>query len=234
MKAKSFFKILVVFLAAGFIVACGKKNTTEGNAPVNGIYNPTVVTNGSTCSAGSSQGALTFLEFANQVAACQFGSPSQAGTLATYTEYTGVTDMLNFQVDNGGSGWFFDFCWGSDCFNQQDIIGRRLDAGNLIYRSANFGVDNEMGNNLQEMLNVLVTRMRSASNIKKCVYVPNYYSYDCDAEQNVNFRYGNIRTTRFYFEYNNRAYILDSSYPLIANPVGIHDKDTDHAWSVNL
>jgi hypothetical protein len=231
MKAKPFFKILVVFLAASLIVACGKKNETDQNAPINGVQNPISVALSGTCSTGGSGGAYTFLEFANQVAACQFQSPSQPGTLATYTEYTGVTDMLNFQVENE-SGWFFDFCWGSDCFDQSAIIGRRLDQGNLIFRSSNFGIDNEMGNNLQEMLNAMVTRMRSATNVKKCVWYG--YGFDCRSESEINFYYGNVQTSRYYFEYNNRSYIMDTRYPLIANPVGIHDRDTDHAWAVNL
>ncbi|MBT7610434.1 MAG: hypothetical protein HN576_11805 [Bacteriovoracaceae bacterium] len=233
MKAKSFIKILVVFLAASLIVACGKKNETDQNPFINGIQNPISVALTGTCSAGSTAGAFTFQEFANQVAACKFSSPSQQGTLASYTEYTGVTDMLNFQVDNQ-SGWSFDWCWGSDCFDQSALIGRRLDQGNLIYRSANFGVDNEMGNNLQEMLNAIVTRMRAATNVKKCVWNSWYYNFDCRSESEINFEYGNIQSPRYYFEYNNRAYIIDTRYPLIANPVGIQDKDTEHAWAVNL
>jgi hypothetical protein len=232
MKAKSFYKMLVVFLAASVIVACGKKNEVGVDNTVNGIQNSTVVSNVSTCSGGNSNGAYTFIEFANQVATCQFKSPSQAGTLVTYTEYTGVTDMLDFQVDNQ-SGFFFDFCWGSDCFDQTDFIGRRLDQGNFIYRSENFGIDNEMGNNLQEMLNAVVLRMQSATNVKKCIW-SNYGYFDCRAESEINFYYGNVQTSRYYFEYNNRSYIVDTRYPLIANPVGIHDKDTEHAWAVNL
>jgi hypothetical protein len=232
MKAKSLFKFIVVFLAASMIVACGKKNETTGDAPINGIYNPVAVGNGNTCSQGTA-GAHTFVDFANQIAACQFANPSQQGAFITYQKYTNVTDLLTYQVD-GGSGWTFEWCWGNDCFNQSQVIGRRLDIGNLIYRSSNFSVDAELGNNLQEFLNNIVARMRSASNVKKCVFNTLYYAYDCDTESSINFKYGNIPASRYYFEYNNRAYILDTQFPLIANPVAIHDKDNDEGYAVQF
>lgn len=232
MKAKSFFKFIVVFLAASMIVACGKKNEVQENAPVNGIYNPVAVGNGNTCSQGTS-GAHTFVDFANQVAACQFANASQQGAFITYQKYSNVQDLLNYQVDNG-SGWSFEWCWGSECFNQSAIIGRRLDLGNLIYRSSNFTVDAEFGNNMQEFLNNLVNRMKSASNIKKCVFNQFMYAYDCDNESAINFRYGNIPASRYYFEYQNRAYIIDTQFPLIANPVAIHDKDNQEGYAVQF
>ncbi len=221
----------MAFLAAGFILACGKKNTAEVpiNSSPNGINNPISVAGGSNCSGRSMEGAFSFAEFANQVASCQFSVASQKGAFITYKKYTGVADPLNFQVnDNSGFSFDFNFCFGSDCFDAGEIIGRRLDQNLFIYRSANFSIDSEFGNNLQALLNNLVSKMRVATNIKKCFFT------QCDSESSLNFNYGNIKSTRYYFESGNRAYIVDTQFPLIANPVGIYDKDKKEVFVVQF
>lgn len=221
MKAKTFLKFLVLFLALG-LSACGGKNKkdegTNGNVAV-GVFN--------TNTAASSGDWGTFV---NQVAGGNFQQASTANSVAQWKKYSNVTDLLNYTPDSGG----FEWCWGNDCFEDWDTSygARRVGSSNEVYRNTTFAFDAELGNNLQELLNNIVARMRSASNIKKCVFDQRIFAYDCRDVNSSNFYYGNVGTTRWYFEYSNRAYIVDTKYPLAANPVAILKKDTNEGFSI--
>lgn len=224
MKAKTFTKFLVLFLALALSSCGGKNKKGEGTNPggtVNVLANPT--------GNGSNGNIRTWGEMINSVAANQFNGGSTEGQIARWTRYTNVTDLLNYTPDNDFS---FNWCWGSDCFDDTGYGARRLgptNQGMPIYRNETFAFDAELGNNLQELLNNLVSRMRSGTNIKKCVYF-GWQGYVCAPEND--FLVGGHAATRWYFEYSNRAYVIDTRLPLAANPVSIHKKDTNEGFAL--
>ncbi len=220
MKAKTFFKFLVLFLALG-LSSCGGDNKKGETAPGGGGV--TLLQNNGAPN-GSAANAVDWGTFTNQVANNQFGGASSEGIVVNWRRYTGVSDLLNFS----GGGFDFNFCW-NDCFDQwnSNYGARRIGPnaqGLPVYRSSTFAFDAELGSNLQQLLSNLVSRMRSATNVKKCI---NGY---CAAEND--FTVGGMPSQKWYFEYGNRAYIIDSRLPLAANPVAILKKDTNEGFAI--
>jgi hypothetical protein len=223
MKAKTFAKFLVLFVALG-LSSCGgdnKKGDTAPGGTINVLSNPS--------GNGTNQNVRTWGEFINSVAANQFGGASSENQVVRWNKYNNVSDLLNY---SGDSGFNFDWCWGSDCFDDSSYGARRIGPINQslpIYRNGTFAFDAELGNNLQELLNNMVARMRSGTNVKKCVYLE-WQGLVCESEGH--FAVGGYPSTRWYFEYGNRAYIIDTRLPLAANPVAILKKDTNEGFAL--
>lgn len=204
------------------LTACGgknKKGNNENGGVAVGVFNTNTAAN--TADYGS---------FVNQVAGGNFERPSTAGSVAQWQRYTNVSDLLNYSGSSSNSGWNFDWCWGSDCFtqNDQNIGARRIGTNQEIYRNNAFAFDSELGPNLQSVLNNLVNKMRSGTNVKKCVWS----GWDFYCAQENDFNVGGVPTTRWYFEHGNRAYIVDTKFPLAANPVAVLNKDTNEGFAL--
>ena len=226
MKANTFTKFLVLFLALA-LSSCGGKDK-NGDGTINGI-SPVLGTNGTVTGVGANQNVTTWAQMISSVAANQFSGSTQANQVMQWLKYENVTDLLNHSPN---SGFNFNWCWGSECFDDSHYGARRLGPLNLgspIYRNGTFGFDSELGNNPQELLNNLVSKMQSATNVKKCVLFQ-WQGLICENENGYNV--GGFPSTRWYFENGNRAYVIDTQLPLLANPISILRKDTNEAFAL--
>ncbi len=170
-------------------------------------------------------GIYNFEQFINKVASGDFDAESQFGSTSSHRRYTQVTDLLNVSQ---GSDYDFELCPNEDCFDQYDTAygHRRIGPNGEVYRSDSMAFDSELGSDLKELQQNIVERMRSGTNVKKCI---NEDGIEYCGPEN-DFYLGGRPSTRWYFEYGNRAYVVDTKFPLSTNPVGILKKDTNEGF----
>lgn len=221
----------IAFIAAALMTGCGKDNATGAISETGNVAN----LNTGVATSNSTQ---NWSEFINEVEANRFQGAS-AGKEFYWTSSSYASTDNNCKTKWG----FFTYCSYSSSSSMSyapGISSRIVEADGRVYR-LNFSDDN-FGNTLQEIQSNLVARMRSASNIRKCVvpsqniYYPGTWSLLAYAGQEVCYfidgRSGhsdyavllrNEGSKRYIFDHGSKTYLVDTTRPLAANPIGLSD-----------
>lgn len=212
----------IAFIAAALMTGCGKDNSAggAGDAINSGNGNFTGTTTASSTS--------DFQSFITEVEAGRFQGSSLGSTSAGREFYwrSGSAVQNN---DNCKTKWgIFTYCnYSSSTSYNGSYLGysaRRVDVNGNIQR-LNFGDLDTFGNTLQEVQNNLVARMRNATNIRKCVNYNGeicYYINSSDQTQQwYQWNLGSYPSTRYIFDHGGFTYLVDTTKPLAANPIGI-------------
>lgn len=224
----------LAFIAAALMTGCGKDNATNGLSDAGNVANLTT-------GVASSTSTQNWSEFINEVEANRFQGAS-AGKEFYWTSSSYASGDSNCKTK-----WdFFTYCSYSSGSNQSyapGISSRIIEADGRVLR-LNFSDDN-FGNSLQEIQGNLVARMKSATNIRKCVvpsqnvsYPGNPWAIIAYAGQEVCYfidgRSGhseyavllrNEGSKRYIFDHGGKTYLVDTTRPLAANPIGLSDSN---------
>lgn len=231
MKGKRIFNWMIVLLAAAMLSSCGKDNKAGGDNN-NNNSNPS-----NNVFTGSASQSSSFTGFINEVAAGKF----QGGDLSVERRYV-------FQYYSSGDAsnddWFtFEFNYNSSsCYSYQECMSLQNQNypvrlvqtnGNILRASSDtmFNDAGRFGGNLQSLKDNLLAKMRSATDIRMCI---NYYGrWQCGSENQLKISFGSsISTTRWQFRYGNHYYLVDTQYPLAANPIVIQDVNSGQGYQI--
>ena len=237
MKGKKVLNWMIVLLAAFMISSCGKDNKAgDGNGGDNNSPNNNI---SSSTTAGSSQ---SFPAFIDQVAAGNFrgGDTSVERRYFFQRYYSGDAsndDWFRFELNfNSSSCNSYQEC---QTLQNQNYPGRLVATDGQVYRSSSdsmFNDQSRFGGSLQSLKDNLVAMMRSATDIRMCVQLSDYWGrsfWQCGSENEIRFRVGtSINSTRWLFRHGDYYYLVDTQYPLAANPILIQDANSSEGYQV--
>lgn len=218
----------LAFLAAALMTGCGSDNATGGATSGSGNSNFTGTNN--------VQGTNNFEAFIVQVERGNFQGTS-LGTSGQSKEFywqNGTTAASS--SDNCKTKWgIFTYCsYSSSTSYNGSYLGyaaRRVDNNGNIQR-LNFADLDTFGSTLQQVQNNLVARMKMKINVRRCVNYNGEICYYTDGRTvnginhgNYEWYLGNSPSTRYIFDHGGFTYLVDTTRPLAANPVGIMKAD---------
>lgn len=225
----------LAFLAAALMTGCGSDNTTTGGSG-NKLSNSELLT------GSSATNTKSWSEFKNAVSDGRFQGSSQGQFYWQNTTSSTVTNDTNCKTKWGG---FLTYCsYSGNTGNSSYMAGistRIIESNGEVFR-IEFNEDQTFGNSLSAIKSNLVSKMNSATDIRKCVVPQGYYSGYYLGYQEICFyvdgriadgvNHANYATLlrnepskRYIFTAGGRTYLVDTGRPLGANPIGVSNAD---------
>lgn len=222
----------LAFLAAALMTGCGSDNSTGGGSGSS--------SNSDLLKGTSSSNTKSWSEFKNEVSNGRFQGNStgefywqnvnylSSGTSSNCkTKWSGFLTYCSYSGNTGSSSYL------------PGISTRIVENDGSVYR-INFNEDTDFGNSLSSIRNTLVSKMNSATDIRKCVTPQGYHSGYFLGYQEICFyidgrtvdgvNHSNYATLlrneaskRYIFTQGGKTYLVDTGRPLGANPIGVSD-----------
>lgn len=232
MKACKLFYILLLFVALG-MVGCGSDNSTVSSSDGNHQHTPD--NNGDDDDDGDDdfegdyKSVATFSEFVDEVLDGNFQRPGQRyGTQHFNNALLKDNKHLSLSYSryscSSSSWWIFNT---SSCSSSSNVF-RTLRNGNELTRSSGFALDATLGSTLGSLKSSLESVVLNPDKVYKCgmcgCYDIGQFAYpQCEME----------KVTRFIVIKGDVGYEIDTSLPLVANPVSLYDLDENKAYYHN-